>query len=94
MPPSPVVIVLVRWKLNTDPIPNLPDLIPLYEEPKDSAASSIKKISLELQKSTEALNEDVKAMSAQMNKWGGLGAGLMLLGAVVGWFGTIYFTTK
>ena len=48
----------------------------------------------ELQKSTEALNEDVKAMSAQMNKWGGYGAGLMLLGAVVGWFGTIYFTTK
>lgn len=49
---------------------------------------------LELQKSTEALNEDVKAMSAQMNKWGGYGAGLMLLGAVVGWFGTIYFSTK
>tara|TARA_R110001592_G_scaffold281730_1_gene549292 strand:- start:9 stop:206 length:198 start_codon:yes stop_codon:yes gene_type:complete len=49
---------------------------------------------LELQKSTDELNEDVKAMSAQMHKWGGYGAGLMLLGAVVGWFGTIYFTTK
>lgn len=48
----------------------------------------------ELQKSTDELNNDVKALSAQMNKWGGYGAGLMLLGAVVGWFGTIYFTTK
>jgi len=38
-----------------------------------------------LQKSTDVINQDVKAMSAQMNKWRGIGAGLMVLGAIIGW---------
>ena len=41
-----------------------------------------------LQKSTDALNEDVKSMSAQINSWRGIGAVLIILGAIFGWFGT------
>src|SRR5437899_209778 len=41
MPPSPVTTVFVRWKLNTEPTPNLPARVPLYVDPSASAESSI-----------------------------------------------------
>tara|TARA_R110000803_G_scaffold25640_1_gene61266 strand:+ start:27 stop:227 length:201 start_codon:yes stop_codon:yes gene_type:complete len=41
-----------------------------------------------LQKSTDALNNDVKEMSAQISNWRGIGTILVVLGAIFGWIGT------